>query len=188
MFSVCVCVCDFLCLCTGRGLARSWSPAEGVLPTVPDQETEETQPHAPKVGASSQVWEQRGRKTKSIESQPKFRRNISPPYSGLKNETSKRSAWSNSQAAGSASILKLEATYFSETPADLQRTTQRYNPEDRIPHNHRHENLTYYITYFFQKDYVASFLWTVYIVAMWVTIIRLKEKSDFVILHRSSVK
>jgi hypothetical protein len=37
-----------------------WSPVQGVLPTVPDQETEETQPYAPKVGASSQVWEQRG--------------------------------------------------------------------------------------------------------------------------------
>jgi hypothetical protein len=44
------------------GLATSWSPAQGVLPTVPDQETEETQPYAPKAGASSQVWEQLGRK------------------------------------------------------------------------------------------------------------------------------
>jgi hypothetical protein len=26
----------------------SWSPVQGVLPTVPDQETEETQPYAPK--------------------------------------------------------------------------------------------------------------------------------------------
>jgi hypothetical protein len=42
MFSVCVCVYVFLCLCTGRGLATSWSPVQGVLPTVPDQETEET--------------------------------------------------------------------------------------------------------------------------------------------------
>jgi hypothetical protein len=48
MFSVCVCVCVFLCLCTGRGLATSWSPVQGVLPTVHDQETEETQPYAPK--------------------------------------------------------------------------------------------------------------------------------------------
>jgi hypothetical protein len=62
MFSVCVCVCVCLCLCTGRGLATSWSPVQRVLPTVPDQETEETQPYAPKAGASSQVWEQRGRK------------------------------------------------------------------------------------------------------------------------------
>jgi hypothetical protein len=32
--------------------------------TVPDQETEETQPYAPKAGASSKVWEQRGNKKK----------------------------------------------------------------------------------------------------------------------------
>jgi hypothetical protein len=31
----------------------------------PDQETEETQPYAPKAGAISQVWEQRGRKKKN---------------------------------------------------------------------------------------------------------------------------
>jgi hypothetical protein len=46
-------VCAFFCV--------SWSPVQGVLPTVPDQETEETQPYAPKAGAGSQVWEQRGR-------------------------------------------------------------------------------------------------------------------------------
>jgi hypothetical protein len=62
MFSVCVCVCVFLCLCTGRGLTTSCSPVQGVLPTVPGQETEETQLYAPKAGASSQVWGQRGRK------------------------------------------------------------------------------------------------------------------------------
>jgi hypothetical protein len=28
----CVCVCVFLCFCTGRDLATSWSPAQGVLP------------------------------------------------------------------------------------------------------------------------------------------------------------
>jgi hypothetical protein len=48
MFSVCVCMCVFLCLYTARGLAMSWSPVQGVLPTVPDQETEETQPYPPK--------------------------------------------------------------------------------------------------------------------------------------------
>jgi hypothetical protein len=36
MFSVCVCV--FLSLCTGRGLAMNSSPAQGVLPTVQDLE------------------------------------------------------------------------------------------------------------------------------------------------------
>jgi hypothetical protein len=34
------CVCVFLCLCTGRGLATSWSPAQGVLPPVLDLVTE----------------------------------------------------------------------------------------------------------------------------------------------------
>jgi hypothetical protein len=32
------CVCVFLCL--GRGLATRWSPVQGVLPSVNDQETE----------------------------------------------------------------------------------------------------------------------------------------------------
>jgi hypothetical protein len=76
MFSVCVCV--FLYLCTGRGFATNWSPVQGVLPTVPDQETEETQPYAPKAGASSQVWEQRGRKKFS----PKNVKSLFPYLSG----------------------------------------------------------------------------------------------------------
>jgi hypothetical protein len=33
-------VCDFLCLCTGRGLATSWPPVQGVLSTVLDLVTE----------------------------------------------------------------------------------------------------------------------------------------------------
>jgi hypothetical protein len=65
MFSVCVCVCLFLCVCVQvEALRRADQPSK-VLPTVPDQETEETQPYAPKAGASSQVWEQRGRKKKT---------------------------------------------------------------------------------------------------------------------------
>jgi hypothetical protein len=35
---VCVGACVFLCLRTGRGRATSWSPAQGVLPTVQDIE------------------------------------------------------------------------------------------------------------------------------------------------------
>jgi hypothetical protein len=31
-----MCICVFLCLCTGRGLATCWSPAQGVLPNVWD--------------------------------------------------------------------------------------------------------------------------------------------------------
>jgi hypothetical protein len=30
----CLCMCVFLCLWTGRGLATSWSPVQGVLPNV----------------------------------------------------------------------------------------------------------------------------------------------------------
>jgi hypothetical protein len=33
-------VCDFLCSCTGRGLATSWSPVQGILPTALDLVTE----------------------------------------------------------------------------------------------------------------------------------------------------
>jgi hypothetical protein len=36
MFGVCVCMCVFLCSCTGRGFATSSSPAQGVLPNVYD--------------------------------------------------------------------------------------------------------------------------------------------------------
>jgi hypothetical protein len=49
---VCVCACVFVCLHTGTGLATSRSPVQGVLPTVPDQETEENQPYGPKAGAT----------------------------------------------------------------------------------------------------------------------------------------
>jgi hypothetical protein len=33
-FDVCACACVFLCLFTGTGLATSWSPVQGGLPTV----------------------------------------------------------------------------------------------------------------------------------------------------------
>jgi hypothetical protein len=40
------CLCAFFCacvvLCLGRGLATSWSPVQGVLPSVNDQETEKS--------------------------------------------------------------------------------------------------------------------------------------------------
>jgi hypothetical protein len=39
----------------------------------------------------------------------------------------------------------VEATCFSETTIDSQRTTRRYIPEDRNLHNHRGENLRSYI-------------------------------------------
>jgi hypothetical protein len=34
----------------------SWSPIQGVLPTVPDQETEATQPYAPKRAQAPKCW------------------------------------------------------------------------------------------------------------------------------------
>jgi hypothetical protein len=43
-----------------------------------------------------------------------------------------------------SSTLKMEAKYSSETSDDFQRTTRRYNSEDRTPHNHRCENLKSY--------------------------------------------
>jgi hypothetical protein len=52
------CVCAFFCvcvvLCLGRDLATSWSPVQGVLPYVKDQETEESA-LCSKMGASPQV-------------------------------------------------------------------------------------------------------------------------------------
>jgi hypothetical protein len=36
----CFCCVRFLCLCTGRGFVTSWSPVQGVLPTVLDLVTE----------------------------------------------------------------------------------------------------------------------------------------------------
>jgi hypothetical protein len=48
----CVCAFFFVCvvLCLGRGLATSWSPVQGVLPSVNDKKLR-NQPYAPKVGA-----------------------------------------------------------------------------------------------------------------------------------------
>jgi hypothetical protein len=43
----------------------------------------------------------------------------------------------------------MEATHFSETSVDFQRTTRSYIPEDRTLHNHRYENLKSYNYYLF---------------------------------------
>jgi hypothetical protein len=59
------CVCAFfgvyVVLCVGRGLATSWSPVQGVLPTVNDQETEKSALCSKKVEQAPK-WEQRERK------------------------------------------------------------------------------------------------------------------------------
>jgi hypothetical protein len=53
------CVCEFFCvcvvMCSGRGFATAWSPVQGALPSVNDQEIE-------KSALCSKKWEQRGRK------------------------------------------------------------------------------------------------------------------------------
>jgi hypothetical protein len=61
----------------------------------------------------------------SVESQPTFRRNISSPYSGSKNNPSKKPEW---EQVVSSSV-------------DFQLITRRYIPQDRTIHNHRCENL-----------------------------------------------
>jgi hypothetical protein len=43
--------------------------------------------------------------------------------------------------------FKIEVTRTSEMSVDFQQTTRRYIPEDTAPHNHRCENLKYYILY-----------------------------------------
>jgi hypothetical protein len=49
------------------------------------------------------------------------------------------------QRAAYSSNLKMEAIYSCETSVAFQRTTQRYIPGDRTPHNYRCENLKSYI-------------------------------------------
>jgi hypothetical protein len=44
-------------------------------------------------------------------------------------------------------VLKIEGTCSFEMSAGFQRTTRRYNPEDRALHNHSCENLKSYDTY-----------------------------------------
>jgi hypothetical protein len=57
-----MCVCAFFCvcvvLCSGRGLATSWSPVQGVLQSVNDEETEKSA-LCSKVGTSSQMGAKR---------------------------------------------------------------------------------------------------------------------------------
>jgi hypothetical protein len=66
----------------------------------------------------------------SVEFQPIFRRNISPPSSGFKKYVS--------------STLKTETIFSSEMSVETQRTTRRHIPEDDTLHNHRCEKLKSY--------------------------------------------
>jgi hypothetical protein len=77
---------------------------------------------------------------------------VSPPSSGSKNKPSKKPAWIQVASivlvscSAHFSTLKMEA--ISEMSVDFQRTTRRYIPEDRNLHNHRCENIKYYIPMF----------------------------------------
>jgi hypothetical protein len=104
----------------------------------------------------------------SVESQPTFRRKMSPPHSGSKIKPSKKTGWKQVVSrlyafialcyAGCSppvftlvscldcsSTLKMEAKFSSETSVDFQRTARSYIPQYRTLHNRRFENLKSYI-------------------------------------------
>jgi hypothetical protein len=56
---VCVFFCVCIVLCLGRGLATSWSPVQGILPSVIDQETEKSVLRS-KVGARTREKRKKG--------------------------------------------------------------------------------------------------------------------------------
>jgi hypothetical protein len=87
----------------------------------------------------------------SVESQLKFRRNISPPSSGSKDKSSKKpivlsTCFMLETCLAHSSNLKVETIYSYETSIDFQRNTLRYIPEERIVCSHRCENLKSYKT------------------------------------------
>jgi hypothetical protein len=83
----------------------------------------------------------------SVENQPTFRRNMSPPSSGSNEQSEKQACnWVANRSQRStclilvsrlaySPILMLEAIYSSETSVDFQRTTHRYIPDDGTLHN-----------------------------------------------------
>jgi hypothetical protein len=86
----------------------------------------------------------------SVESQPTFRRNILPPFSGSKNKQAELClppAYTLVSCSAYFSTMKMEAICSSETSVDFQRTTRRHTPEDSTLHYHRCENLKSYKLY-----------------------------------------
>jgi hypothetical protein len=59
---------------------------------------------------------------------------MSPPYSGAKNKPRKETGMKQVASRAYYSVLKMEATFYSEKSVDFQRTTWRYIPEDRTLH------------------------------------------------------
>jgi hypothetical protein len=82
----------------------------------------------------------------SVESQPTFRWNISPPSSEttVKAELCLSPAFTLVSCSAYSSILKMEAISSTEMSVDFQRTARRYIPEDSTLRNKRCENLKPY--------------------------------------------
>jgi hypothetical protein len=83
----------------------------------------------------------------SVESQPTFQKNISPPSLWYKNNqcgACLQFAFTLVSSWAYSSTLKMKPICSSETSVDLQLTTRFYIPEDSTLHNHRCENLKAY--------------------------------------------
>jgi hypothetical protein len=76
-----------------------------------------------------------------------------------------------------SSTLKMEVNYSSVTLVDFQWTTLRYIPEDTTLHNHRCENLKYYI-----------FFWHLSLHAILISITKSFRRSDVSMTGPTCVK
>jgi hypothetical protein len=94
-----------------------------------------------RVCQQSPIWRLLGYSiAKSVEGQPTFRMNMSPPLEGRRISQARQCFLLVSCLAYS-STLNMRATCSSETSVDLQRTARRYILEDTTLHNHRCEKL-----------------------------------------------
>jgi hypothetical protein len=60
-----------------------------------------------------------------------------PHLQGRRISQASRACFTLDSCLGYSSTLTMEATFFSETSVDVQRTTCHYIPEDKTLHNHR---------------------------------------------------